>query len=294
MMQLIEKVIRKELSGLSADISLSFLKYSTGASGKKLEDKVIFFVFKQEEKTPFLCVKTVRNYAAADVVRRNFDNLNRLNELTSGSPYQNFFAKAIYLHDDGENIFSMETASPGKRVTLDSKKLAVLVERYTGFQAHVAGQGRLTQNLKQYVEESLRALELPEGDRLELLKFYNSLSSEEIVLPKLVQHGDLTEDNIIFSKSGPSVIDCDYLGVVDIPGFDLFGLFYRHSRKDAKTLCHKYLPDYFEKIGAEVSKDSYLQLFFLYYLLERTVRKRYFLMRVSAFELIAGFKKDFL
>ena len=55
MINLMEKILREKLPRLiEENASLDFLKFSTPSSGKTLNDKVIFFVFKREEKDPFL------------------------------------------------------------------------------------------------------------------------------------------------------------------------------------------------------------------------------------------------
>ena len=131
MIKLINKTIASELSGVlgGKDTQLSFLKYSTPNSGKNLDDKVIFLVFKSGAKEPFLCVKTVRNYSSKGRVVENFNSLKKLNELTYGSEHQNLFAKALYLYDDGENVFSIEPACKGRKTKLDERPIFTSVKR---------------------------------------------------------------------------------------------------------------------------------------------------------------------
>ncbi len=292
-MQLIQKVIKEELKVSPGDLPLAFLKYSTASSGKNLKDKVIFFVFKPKEKTPFLCVKTVRSHTSGEVVRQNFHNLKKLNELTAGSSYQDFFAKAIHLYDDGENIFSLESVCPGKRVRLDERLLGAVVSRYTGFQEHISKRSNQSvSDLQGFKASLVNNSSLSEADQAEILLFTNSLTLPK-TLPKLIQHGDLTEDNMLFEAGKFSVVDCDYLGVMDLPGFDLFSLFRRYSLKDAKKLCEQYLAEYFKRIGASVKKEDYLGLMFLYYFMEKTLRKPGLLRGVPGKKVIAEFTADF-
>src|SRR3989344_5334670 len=110
MIKLFEKVIKEHLAKYLAEdnLPLSYLKFSTVTSGSGLNDKVIFLVFKNHESSPFLCIKTVRNYGAKHAISRNFNNLKKLNTLTRESAHAQLFAEALYLYDDGENIFCIE------------------------------------------------------------------------------------------------------------------------------------------------------------------------------------------
>jgi len=75
------------------------------------------------------------------------------------------------------------------------------------------------------------------------LEFVKSLGGEDVMLPKLIQHGDLTEDNILFEYGEMHIIDYDFVNVTDLPGFDLFGLLNRYnSREVKKCSCCSRLP----------------------------------------------------
>lgn len=294
MINLFEKVIREHAPGYLAesDFPLCYLKFSTVTSGSRLNDKVIFLVFKNSESLPFLCLKTVRNYESREVISRNFNNLKKLNELTLGSPYDHMFSQAVYLHDDGENIFSIETACPGKRVKLDNENLKIIVSEYTGFQQHVAKRsGDSIIDMAKFAKETIIHSGLKERDQEELLNFLKSFSLDGFWLPRVIQHGDVTEDNILLSKDRLCVIDYDFVDDIDIPGFDLFGLFRRYNQHEVKALCNKYLPEYFTKIGADVDATRYGGLLFLYYFMERILKKRHSLEDLSAKLIISDFNK---
>ena len=68
-----------------------FLKLCTPTSGKTLNDKVIFLVFKKGEDKPFLCVKTVRSYGAREIIVKNFNNLKTLHNLVEDSQFADMF-----------------------------------------------------------------------------------------------------------------------------------------------------------------------------------------------------------
>ncbi|MBT4894470.1 phosphotransferase [bacterium] len=293
MMQLIHKTIVDKLPDLvdGAGGPLSFLKYSTPTSGKSLNDKVIFFVFKPREKVPFLCVKTVRSYDAKETIVRNFDNLKKINTLTASSPYFDLFAQALYLHDDGENIFSIETICPGKRIKLNKKKLSFVVAEYIGFQEYLAkNSSESVSDIKDFVKEIISKSKLKELDQQKLLQFTETLPLDNVKLPRLIQHGDVTEDNILLSKKRLCIIDYDFVGVTDLPGFDLFGLFSRFNQSEVKELCYKYFPKYFSRIDVDVESNKYKGLLFLYFLIERILRKPHPLENESAEKIISDFK----
>jgi serine/threonine protein kinase len=293
MMQLINKTIIDKLPDLinGAGESLELLKYSTPTSGKSLNDKVIFFVFKPREKVPFLCVKTVRSYDAREIIIRNFDNLKKINTLTASSPYFDLFAQALYLHDDGENIFSIETICPGKRIKLNKKKLSFVVAEYIGFQEYLAkNSSESVSDIKDFVKEIISKSKLKELDQQKLLQFTETLPLDNVKLPRLIQHGDVTEDNILLSKKRLCIIDYDFVGVTDLPGFDLFGLFSRFNQSEVKELCYKYFPKYFSRIDVDVESNKYKGLLFLYFLIERILRKPHPLENESAEKIISDFK----
>lgn len=268
MIALIEKIILERNIGNAQDKrGLDFLKYSTPTSGKRLTDKVILFVFEKNESGPFLCVKTVRNYGAKNVIKHNFDNLTKVNNSVKGSVFGELFSQALYLHDDGENIFSIETVCPGERITLNVETLNIVVEAYIGFQEHVVRSAKAVKNLKEWTEEIVRSLELPDKDSQSLLDYARKFNLDNQVLPEIIQHGDLTADNILLSRDEVHFIDYDYVSETTLPGYDLFGLFRRFDRKNLLSLCMKYFPSYFERIGYNFSKD-YKGLLFIYYLID--------------------------
>lgn len=258
---------------------LSFLKYSTPNSGKSPHDKVLFFAFAKGACVPLVVVKTVRDSRGREVIMCGFENLTRLHSLVKGSRFENLFAAPLHLHDD-EQIFSVETACGGERKRLDRAHLARVIHEYTAFQEHIAATP--LRGLDELAERIV-------GDRDALADFYRSLPPSELKLPHVLQLGDLTEDNVLFSSAGISIVDTDYAGVIDLPGFDLVGLCSRFDPSNAKRLCAKYLPAYFSRIGAK-GAGPLDRLYFLCYVAERTVRKA---KPLPAQELIAGFSELF-
>lgn len=295
MIKLFEKVIRENLKNrlTESDFPLDYLKYSTITSGAGLDDKVIFLVFKNHSSTPFLYLKTVRNYEAKEAVSRNFNNLKKLNALTAGSSYDRLFAQALYLHDDGENIFSIETACLGKRVNRDREKLRAVVTDYIGFQEYLAKSSAYSlRDIEQLATETVIKSGLNERDQHKLLEYItDKLPRTEVRLPRIIQHGDLTLDNLLLSESGLCIIDYDYVGSSDIPGFDLFGLFRRFNRADLTKLCKEYFPMYFEKIGGKFGGDNYRRLWFLYHLTEHTQGKSHNSGEALFERIISDFKR---
>lgn len=293
MISLIRRVIRTELPDYagSAD-TLSFLKYSTPNSGKDPDDKVIFLAFREDTTEPSLCVKTVRSYGARGTVIRNYDNLKRFNQLTVGSPYANLFARALFLFDDGEQVFSIETVCRGRKMKFDADVLRRVVETYTGFHALLAKRAPCVP-LRQFAHDAISASGLGGAEQADLLHFIESLSGLSATLPRVIQHGDLTEDNILVSGDSLCIVDCDFAGVTDLPGFDLFGLFYRYDRKKARGQSMTHLPGYFARVGADVREEAYETLFFLYYLIER-FRKSAGGKGQSTARLISDFKRLFV
>ena len=269
----------------------SFLKYSTPNSGRTLRDKVIFLAFEGGSSSPSLCIKTVRSYGARETVLRSFENLRSLNIATTGKSSALLFAQGVHLHDDGEHIFSVETACEGERVRLNASSLGRVVEAYVGFQSDVAVLP--LRNLEELLPGVMRISGLSGEDQRELEAFFDSLPPSSLKLPRALQLGDLTEDNLLISSRGLSIVDYDRVGEVDLPGFDLLGLFRRFDGSRAKELCEKYFPEYFSRIGAE-GRGPLSRVLFLYYVAERTARKPYHLKDTTARSIISDFSELFL
>ena len=112
-------------------------------------------------------------------------------------------------------------------------------------------------------------------------------------MPRLIQLGDLSEDNVLVSKNGFSIIDYDFVGVTDIPGFDLYGLFNRYSASRTKELCSKYLPGYFRSIGVSSDDGAHNGMLFLYFLVECALRKPHARETLTAVRIISDFKSTY-
>lgn len=294
MIKIFEKLIKENLaeSLTKTDFPLSYLKFSTVTSGSGLNDKIIFLVFKNNAGTPFLCLKTVRNYGAKQAVIRNFRNLQRLNTLTVGSPHERLFAGAVCLHDDGENVFSVETACLGGRIGRNKNKLTVAIRDYVAFHEYLAKNDENSlRNMRQLADETITMSGLNGTNRQKILEYFEKLPAANIMLPRIVQHGDLTPDNLLLSKDGLRIVDYDDVGNTDIPGFDLFNLFRRFSPTDFWGLCREYFPVYFKKIGGTFDVDNYRGLLFLYNVIEYVQKKSHNYEEISSEKIISGFER---
>ena len=212
----------------SPESSLSFLKASTPASGAGKwteKGKVLLFVFEEGERLPTLCIKTVRVYSAGDVIRCNYDNLQLLRDGVVGSTYIQMFAKPLYLYNDGDLVFSIETICPGTKFSQDARSVELVVEKYIAWQSHLAKKTK---------------------------KF------------RILQQGDMTPDNVLVSGQNVYLVDYDYVGTSYLPGFDLFNFLskIKLSPEALHTYYEQYFPRYFKAIGAQVK--SYSDLFPLY------------------------------
>ena len=239
MISQIKKLIQEHPEWLhSPGEIISFMKASTPASGTKGVDggKVLLFVFEGGEVFPTLCVKTTRVYSDRDVIRRNYSNLKALHEEVSGNEYALMFAKPLHLYDDGEFSFCIETVCPGATFSAEASNVELVIEKYIAWQSYLAQNTQKFQTL---------------GNGLKL--------------PVLTQHGDMTPDNVLVSGKNVYLIDYDYAGVSQLPGFDLFSFISkaRLSPEIERSYYDKYFPLYFKSIGALV--ESYEDLFPFYH-----------------------------
>ncbi|MBI2065652.1 MAG: hypothetical protein HYT68_01105 [Candidatus Zambryskibacteria bacterium] len=241
----IKQVIQEHPEWLkSPHTPLSFMKFSTPASGIKLDkQKVHLFVFEQGEILPTLCVKTTRTYSVGDVIKRNYENLKLLEDGVRGTEFAQMFAVPLYLYDNAGLIFCIESVCPGVILSAQTRGAELVIEKYIAWQSHLA---RKTKGF----------LELEHGIRL----------------PILVQHGDMTPNNVLVSGRDIHLVDYDYVGIDKLAGFDLFNFLSKIKlRPETLNSCYeRYFPHYLKSIGAHV--ESYKALFPLYHRVE-VIRK---------------------
>jgi len=293
MIPFIEKTIRKELGGKYdfRDTKLCFLKFSTPSSGAGLNDKVLFFVFKDDEEEPFLVIKTVRNYEAKFVIEQGFSRLKQLNDLIQNIPYGKMFPHAVYLYDDGkEFIFSVETTCHGKRVGRSEGDLRKILEKYNDWQKDTFSGGKnFTYDINNYYLDVIKTLDLKEKDHKEITDYFLKLiSGKEIKVSRIPQHGDLTTDNILIGRDGLSIVDCERFGLVTLPGFDIFYILSRFYGRKIDSRYSQALDKYFQMLGIGLKPEPYL--YFIYYLYDLSFKKEYALKNKKAKDIISDFE----
>jgi len=289
MISFLTQVIQEHPEWLrSPGTSLSFMKFSTPASGKGVgvgadKGKVLLFVFENRELLPTLCVKTTRTYSAGDVIRRNHQNLKTLQEGVHGSEYAQMFTMPLYLHDeggpdDGDLVFSIESVVPGVMFSAEPRGVEPVVERYGAWQSYLAQKALEVlhkEDIENLAYDLINTLGLSEVSTNLLKNFFQKLPLDlNVKLPVLIQHGDMTPDNVLVSGRNVYLIDYDYVGVSQLPGFDLFHFLSKSKfgTRSFRSNCEKYFPPYFQSIGAKI--ELYDSLFFIYYLQEIR-RKKY-------------------
>lgn len=271
------ELIRKNNWLHRKDAELSFMKASTPASGSKAGNgKVIIFVFEKGRKTPTLCVKTTRVYAAGNVIKQNYEGLTRLKEMVRGSENDSLFTEPLHIYDDGKVIFYIESVFPGERFSARGRDMDFVIQKYIAWQKEIKkefGKILYLADIDKMAFDAIASLQLSQDSVTALRKYYEChRPSPKIELPVIIQHGDMTPDNVLVSKDKVCLVDYDYVGLFNIPGFDLYHFFLKTKSRNMTLLdtCQKYLPEYFKSIGANV--ENFDALLFVYYLIE-SVRK---------------------
>ena len=288
MINLIEQNLKEKLASvfLGSRVQLRFLKYSTPLSGTGAGNKVLFFIFKDDDIFPLWIAKTVRNYSDADVIRKGFERHQKLNSAAAGSEFSDMFPQALFVHDTGEEIWYIETASNGRkaRKDIDFKKI---LSAYTNFSQHLACD--LHEVLKIDVDYGTRIIEQLEGSaeiHKGLEKHLVGLWGRAVVsLPKVPQHGDLTVDNVIIDDRSVRIVDCDTYGAIQIAGFDIFHL----TSRSAPEKRERAIVAYFASLGITAPVDK--KLLFIYFLHELLIKKDYILKGKTAASVISSFEK---
>ena len=296
MISQLTKIIRKHPEWLRcAGAPLSFMKVSMPTSGGEMDKgkgKVLLFVFEQGQITPTICAKTTRVYSAGDVIRRNHGNLKLLEAGVRGSELAMMFALPLYLYDDGEVIFCVESVCPGVMFSAQTRGLELMVEKYIVWQSHLARTADKflgTEDIQNLARGKINALKLPEAAVRVLRNYLQKFPlSADTKLPVIVQYGDMSPDNVLIFGNNVYFIDYDYVGASMLPGFDLFN-FLSKSRGRVESfhaICERYFPPYFRSIGAKI--ESYDIILFIYYL-EELYRKGYIAGEKSGEEIVTSF-----
>ena len=295
MIQLMEKIIKEKLGGRvgRVDLPLRFLKFSTAGSGRGAYNKVIFLVFKNNAKEPFVCVKTVRQYSDRHTISNAFCNLSELNKLVQGSTYEEMFPGALYLYDDGHyTIFSVETACPGIRADNNRKTLRSILDQYFDFQKYLSDKasGSIC-DLYQYGLDVIKELDFTKGDQQEISDYFKNLFRRGNVrgVKTVPQHGDLTLDNIFLKNKKIGVVDCDFFGVIKLAGFDVFHLLARCNNNGFVKYYKEYFREYFDAIGESISVEPHV--IFLYCLHDFVFKRSKSLKYLSTKTIIDYFEK---
>lgn len=281
----IEKIIRERLPELATSEKWSFLKFCTPTSGATREDKVIFLVFRAGDKAPFLCVKTVRSYDARGVIIKNFENLQTLHALAHSASFPEIFAEPLFLHDDGEMIFSVERTCTGRRA--QRSDLGVIATEYSTYHSVLAKQSSEKVSLASIAEGLIVNSVLPDTEQKKLRRYLATLPPTPD-LPKIVAHGDLTLDNILIDGRKIHIIDYDYVQISTLPGYDLFCLLFKVLKRDFATMHPRFFSEYFDSIGVVVHDAR--GIIFTYYLTELIAKKPQLLVDTDAKKIIRDFE----
>lgn len=283
----IEKQIRERLGtrfGLSGR-KMSFLKYSTPISGSGLGNKVIFFVFDGLSDRPSVIVKTVRTKRDAEVIRSGHRRLKELNAFTAESRFHAMFPEALIIYDDGNLIWSAETACAG-RIASRKRDSELVLSEYAGFAGHMSS--KIKERLILGADYGDRIIDLLSGQKetIEKLRDYNAKlwDGGHIDLPKIPQHGDLTIDNVLVDNEGIRIVDCDIFGDVCLPGYDVFHFLTRAGLMNRG----KRLADFLKATKIDHVPDK--RLFFTYFLHDLLVKRDYILAGQDARSVIDRFE----
>jgi len=279
----IEQAIRKlegKLPGRGRR-PLSFLKYNTPPSGRSLGCKVIFFIFAEGAKTPSVVAKTVRAQRDADVIRSGHASVMRLNEIVRGSEFEARFPQMLALeeHGNGAEIFTIETACPGRKMSANDDPQKAL-DFYTSFSKlvydHVRTNGSGAESSAvsldfEYAAKLIQGFNCTNETREAMIRYARETLKDGISLPPMPQHGDLTIDNILVDGERINIIDCDTFGRISVPGFDIFHFMRRSRMSDLVG----HLERYFREVGITCVPDK--RLLFIYFLHELYIKKDYIL-----------------
>lgn len=227
--------------------------------------KVGFFVFAKNE--PIIFAKTIRESQHNKIIEDGFGRLKNIyKKINDGS-----VPRPLYLGDYQGATFSLETAIIGKQFhsCKKQKDLEKFLKWFFKFQRLMKQKKKL--NIDSFVKKFLDLYESEKNLR-ELIKELVSGLKRDIgvlSLPSIIQHGDLTPDNVINDRGETKVIDWDNFGKIDLPLFDLLVFLQRWSGirdvsfiREYSAIIKKYLEEF------DIDKRALKSLVFCYYLLD--------------------------
>jgi len=272
MVEYLEKLILNEWNNWEKEEKpkhLDFLKTHAGSAFRN--KKVGFFVF--SGKKPVIFVKTVRENNYNSVIDKEFESLKKAHQSIGDSSVP----KPIYAGNYQGISFSLEEAFVGKQFHSFKKEgdLKRFLDWFFGFQrTMISGEilsGKdLSGYFKDIVERFLNLYVLEDSLRNSILSLADELGNlDDLKMPLIFQHGDLTPDNVLDCDGKIKVIDWGNFKKINLPLFDLLVFLQRWSRIRNIDFIDKYR-FVFDKYlaGFGIDKNLLKALVFAYYLLD--------------------------
>lgn len=264
---------------------LDFLKTHAGQATRNR--KIGFFVFANKE--PIIFAKTVRESKYNKIIEDGFEKLKSIYKILNDDSTP----KPIYLGNHQGIAFSLETVIVGKQFRNWKKQgdLEKFLNWFFKFQKLITQKEKKMIQARDFLSELVRkflTLYKIEKDSEQLIvEIHRSLERDinQMALPSIIQHGDLTPDNVINDKGKIKVIDWDNFNKIDLPAFDLLVFLQRWSGIRDISFVHKFsniLEKYLEEFN--IDKRTLGFLIFSYYLLD-FIRKK---------EALTNYDKEYL
>lgn len=243
---------------------LDWLKIHAGEGWRS--KKVGFFVF--NNKKPVIFVKTVRQEEDNKLIEENFACLKKIYEVDKQSVPQ-----PLYLGDCQGLKFSLETAIIGRQFHSCKKEadLNSFLSWFYDFQKSMKQEKSISLNneLERLANRFIDLYQPVEETKDLINKLAKELKTDvdNLILPAIIQHGDLTPDNVLNDGGQIKVIDWDHFGKIDLPLFDLLTFLQRWSGSRDVYFVSKYLKiieAYLQEFG--IKRQALKALVFSYYL----------------------------
>ncbi len=282
-----QKIISDGILGITKSDKLQFLKFNTPGSINGLYAKVIFLVFKNDDRQPCLCIKTVRKATDNHLIENGFKNLQNLNSITKDRQIGIRFPKAFVIEYYSGIAYSIEEALFGRSATHND--LDFIIKSYTLFQKDITQNSLVKSRYSDNIKEICKQFGPDISVKLE--SFSQTLTGYDIDIVNIPQHGDVTFDNMYIESGGDlCLIDCEEFGVYKVAGFDLYHLLRRDGYITYSTQ-KGYLDGFLANISAKPSNPAYI---FLVYLSDIIRKYPLYKDKITAEETISDFQNSLL
>lgn len=219
-----------ELSSIPED-SVSLIKLHNGYAQR--QPKVGFVVF--HNTTPTMFLKLSRDRAHDIMIEQGYQNLTQAHSWIADHSLNVRHPTPLWIDRIQGTVVSAETIVQGRALNPQSTTEVQLAMNYLQSSIHTSTEATIAVDtlITTWLSEIKHASVV---EREEIRKQYNEISTQNLSLPVIPQHGDATHSNFLLHGDRLGLIDWDRFGEITVPLFDVLTFIERITPKHANPL----------------------------------------------------------